>query len=571
MRKKSKLGLVGKLIVLTIVSVLVTAVSLFCISASRINGTYKDLIQEELAATGAHLQSQLGNAHDGDWTLSEEGKLLKGGTDVSEEFEHEMDELKAETGVEYTLFYGDTRMVTTLMGKNGSSRLGGKASGAVIDAVLKGGNIYYSTNVNIEGTRYFGYYVPMENSDGTIAGMCFTGRNADDVSKAIARIIVVLIVVALLIVMVVIIIGIMINRSISGKMRSVSGNLNQLADGSLGIEVNQDVKQRSDELGEIGTSVEHLIKRLGEIIGNTKKMSEDLADSGTELASDCDSASTSAAQITSAVDDISKGASSQAESIQTAASENGIIGDSIENISGNVEVLNIASCKMQDNCESTKEALDMLIAQAQKVVESVETISNTIERTDKSAKEISAFTEAINNIASQTNLLSLNASIEAARAGESGKGFAVVANEISALAAQSKQSADKINEITNELMKDAAESVQVVHQLTGDIEEQGRQLDATKDAMNRMEQGINNVAQSATEINGQINELSNTRNTLDDVISDLSAISEQNAASTEQTNVSMESLKDTFARISESAKGLRVLADNLTEMISYFK
>ena len=134
-----------------------------------------------------------------------------------------------------------------------------------------------------------------------------------------------------------------------------------------------------------------------------------------------------------------------------------------------------------------------------------------------------------------------------------------------------KESADKINEITNELMKEAGESVEVVHQLTEDIDEQGRQLDATKEAMSRMEAGINNVARSANEITGQITELSHTRDTLNDVISDLSAVSEENAASTQETNASMEALTDTFSQISKNAEDLRMLAGDLTDTISYFE
>ena len=562
MVKKNGMGLVSKLIMMAIASVLVTAAGLFVISAVRISSTYRSLIREELAATGAHLQSQFANAYDGDWTLSEDGRLLKGGTDVSEDFQKEIDALNEETGVEYTLFYGDQAMISTIEASN--------VSAEVTNAVLSGGNIYYSSSITIAEKRYFGYYIPMQNSDGSIAGMCFTGRSADDVSGAIIRIMIMLILVAIVIVIVVAVLGVILSRSVSGKMRDVSGDLTKLADGSLSVEVDEEIKQRGDELGEIGNSVENLIHRLGDIIGHTKQMSVELADSGNDLARESDNATQVVSQISTAVEDISRGASSQAASIQTVADETNVIGDSISNIAENVDVLNDASVRMKDNCTGTMSALEMLILQAQKVVESVDSISMTIERTDRSAKEISAFTDEINSIASQTNLLSLNASIEAARAGETGKGFAVVANEISALAQQSKQSADKINEITNELMKDAGESVQVVHQLNEDIDEQGRQLDTTKEAMNRMEQGINYVAESATEITKQIDELRATRNALNDVIADLSAISEQNAASTAETNESMEALASTFSKISESAEGLRGLAGDLTDTISYF-
>ncbi|WP_026511823.1 methyl-accepting chemotaxis protein [Butyrivibrio sp. LC3010] len=569
MGKRSRIGLVGKLITIAILAVIVTAVFLFSISAFRINGTYRELIVEELHATAAHLQSQLSNEHDGDWELSSDGKLLKGGTDVMEQFEREMDELKAETGIEYTLFYGDSAIITTMTNTSGTKLKGTKVDSAALSAVRSGNN-YYSTNLIIEGTQYFGYYTPMENSDGSIAGVCFTGRNAGDVSRAIIGITLVLVIISIVILVAVIIFGYVLNRRLSSKMKSLSGDLTKLADGTLSIDVDQEVKDRNDELGEIGSSMDNLIGQLGNIIGKTKNMSQELTESGTELAKNSDSASHAATQITTAVSEISKGAASQAESIQNAVGETAQMGSGIDSISESVDVLNVASSKMTENCKGTQEALNLLIDQAKKVAESVETISTTITRTDQSAKAISEFTEAINSIATQTNLLSLNASIEAARAGEAGKGFAVVASEISSLAEQSKQSADKINEITNDLMKDAGESVQVVQLLIDNIEEQGKQLDTTRDSMDKMQQGIDYVSESAEKIISDVTGLKRSKNNLDEIIQDLSAISEENAASTEETNASMEALSDTFSKISESAEGLRELAGDLTDTISYF-
>ncbi len=570
MEKRSRLGLVGKLIVIAILAVIVTAGFLFSISAFRISGTYRDLIVEELRATAAHLQSQLSYEYDGDWTKSSDGKLLKGGTDVSEQFEKEMDELKEETGIEYTLFYGSSAVITTMRNASGSKISGMSVDGNVVSAVINGGNDYYSTNLIIDGTQYYGYYTPMENSDGAVVGMCFTGRNAADVSSAIIGIMLMLIVTTIVILLVVTVFGYILNKNVSAKMRSLSSNLTRLADGTLEIDVEDDVKARNDELGEIGSSMENLIGQLGTIIGKTKNMSQELTKSGSELASDSDNASQTAAQITSAVSDISKGAASQAASIQTAVGETELIGNSIASISDSVEILNSASIKMTDNCDGTQQALNLLVDQAKRVAASVESISTTIARTDQSAKAISEFTDAINNIATQTNLLSLNASIEAARAGEAGKGFAVVASEISGLAEQSKQSADKINEITNDLMKDAGESVQVVQLLSENIEEQGRQLDTTREAMEKMQLGINDVSGSASRIISDVNGLKKAKDTLDDIIRDLSAISEENAASSAETNQSMAALSGTFSKLSESAVGLRELAEDLTSTISFF-
>ncbi len=571
MNRKMRLGLIGKLVSMTIGCVLITAISLFCVSAAKINGTYKNLIFEELKATAEHLQSQMSNGYDGDWTMSEEGHLLKGKTDVMEAFQTEVDELKTKTDIDYSIFYGDTRVITTIMKADNSGKtIGSKAGEEVSKAVLEGGNNYYSTSLVIEGKDYFGYYSPLKNSDGTIVGMCFTGRGADDVTKAIFNVIIVLIIITVVILISVLALGLFINRTVSAKMRAVSSGLSEISSGTLSVDLSDSIANRKDELGEIGTSAKDLMQRLADIISRTKIMSDRLSASGTELAQNSDQASQSAAQVFYAVDEISKGAVSQAESVQDAVTETNNMGESINKISGDVETLNIASGKMKDNCESTKQALDVLIEQSQKVSQSVETISTTINRTDQSAKSISEFTDAINSIATQTNLLSLNASIEAARAGEAGRGFAVVAGEISNLAAQSKESADKINEIVNELMKDAGESVDVMRILTNNFAEQGKQLDATKDAMDRMGQGIGYVANSAESITKQVAELVDTRNTLNALIEDLSAISEENAASSEETNASMQELSETFSVIHESAVKLSEIAEELSATMAYF-
>ena len=68
-----------------------------------------------------------------------------------------------------------------------------------------------------------------------------------------------------------------------------------------------------------------------------------------------------------------------------------------------------------------------------------------------------------------------------------------------------------------------------------------------------------------------IGQLNKAKDQLMEIISDLSAISEENAASTEETNASMEELNATFSIITESASKLQVLAENMTETISYFK
>nr|MCR4643571.1 methyl-accepting chemotaxis protein [Lachnospiraceae bacterium] len=292
---------------------------------------------------------------------------------------------------------------------------------------------------------------------------------------------------------------------------------------------------------------------------------------GTELADSASQASQASDQVTDAVTEISKGAVAQAESVENAVGNTDEIGKNIEAITGNVNEMDSYSEEMKDACDKAMASLEKLIRQSDDVKASVREIGDTINSTNESAKTISAFTQAITDIATQTNLLSLNASIEAARAGDAGRGFAVVADEIRQLADQSSESADKIKSIVERLLADSASSVSVLEKLNESFGVQGEQLDSTKANMVSMSGNVTSVKDTSTSISKQVSALNEAKNSLMEIISDLSAISEENAASTEETNASMEELNATFTIISESAVKLQGLSADLTRTISYFK
>ncbi len=569
-QNKKSLGLILKLVILALASVAVTALVIVLICRASLKSTYESMIKEVLKDAAEHLESQLSYEYDGDWALTDEG-LMKGADVVQDEYESQLDDLKAKTGLEYTLFYGDTRIVTTIQKADGSGRLvGTKASDAVIAATLKGGQDYLGTNLNIEGKKYYGYYIALKNTDGSIAGMCFTGRLAEDVRKGVNKAVSLCIMVAIIAVAIVFALGMILNKILAKQMQGVSDSIGSLAEGKLETTVDEQILGRGDELGIIGNSTKQLVDEIGNIIGKVKTMSEELNHNSEELSSSSDQATQASTHITNAMDDIAKGAISQADSIQVAMTNNETIGMSVEAIEDSVSTLNGASGDMKTSCDETMDTLNNLIVYSSKVAESVDTIAATIESTNRSANAISEFTNAINSIASQTNLLSLNASIEAARAGEAGRGFAVVAGEISDLAEQSKVSADKINEIVSQLIKDANESVDVMKVLSENVAEQGNQLNATKSDMEKMSDNIDNVVSSADEITDRIEKLRTAKEELGSIIEDLSAISEENAASTQETNASMEELSATFHLISDDADKLNKLAKEMQETISFF-
>ena len=395
-------------------------------------------------------------------------------------------------------------------------------------------------------------------------------ENAALIKEIRIKVIAISVIFAILIVVLAVLVVLIINGIRTGIMK-VTTDLDELANGNLTIAFPDDSKIGKDEIGQITKSAKTLSLKLRDVMTQSHAMSDEVTGTSTELAGSSSQAAQASGQVTDAVTEISKGAVSQAESVERAAGNTDDIGRNIENITSEVSEMDRFAEEMKEACDKSMSSLDKLIKQSEEVTASVKDIGDTINSTNDSAKSISEFTQAITDIATQTNLLSLNASIEAARAGDAGRGFAVVADEIRQLADQSSESAEKIKSIVEQLLADSASSVSVLEKLNESFSVQAEQLDSTKSNMEIMSGNVASVKETSSSISVQVKSLYDAKNGLMEIISDLSAISEENAASTEETNASMEELNATFSIISESANKLQSLAEELKDNISYFK
>jgi len=101
----------------------------------------------------------------------------------------------------------------------------------------------------------------------------------------------------------------------------------------------------------------------------------------------------------------------------------------------------------------TTKTIEMIQRGIEQLLTKVQNITHSMEEVRISAAEIGTISAVVKSISDQSNLLGLNAAIEASRAGEHGKGFAVVAEEVRKLATNSKENADQINSITNNIQE----------------------------------------------------------------------------------------------------------------------
>lgn len=506
---------------------------------------------------------------EGDYRF-ENDAFYKGDVSLSEEME-ELDNYVNGSDAAVTICWGKTRVMTTLTdAATGQRIVGTDVSDAVWETVQRG-ETYTAMDIMVNNEEYAACYLPLRNPDGSIVGIVFAGMPKADVDAFISKRVNYIIGISAVLIVLFCVSGYILASRIAKYLVKAKDALERLAAGELNIEIDPSILKRKDELGAIGGALNDLVEKLRSIVGHLLNSANNLSAEGESLNSMAAQCSEATDEISRAVDEISRGAVSQAEEIETASGQIVDMGNQIENIVGSVGRLTTISNTMNDAGNASMETMHQLSDSNDKTVAALQSIAQQIQLTNESVQKISEATELITSIASQTSLLSLNASIEAARAGEAGRGFAVVATEIQKLAVQSNDATVEIQNIISTLQKEAQKTVDEMRNTEVLMQEQQEKLEDTKSKFNDVSNGIQVSRQGTEEIRVGADSADGSRTQVIDVISNLSAISEENAASAQETTASMQELNATINMLAGEAAKLKDIANTLYEDMNFFK
>lgn len=566
---KKKIGIRIKLLAMVLLPVfIVSVVVIFFGRQSLADGLSSEALNGlELLAQAVH--AGYGNL-EGDFYLDEENNLWKGDKNLSANI-HMIDNFVADSHADVTIFIGKTRRLTSLVDSTTGERIvGTDAADQVWDAV-QSGEMFEDTDLMINGQNYFACYIPLESANGDIIGMVFAGQPSEEIDSYINSVITKFAIAVIVMLLIVAVIGFVEANDIAKTILKAEQALLHLADGDLNTTVHNRVLRRGDEIGDMGRAVAGLGSKLKEIVGKLHATSTELFQAGNGLESMAASSSNATDEISRAVEDISKGAVSQAEEIESASTQISSMGEMIGEIVDNVGSLTKASNNMSAAGDASAKTMVNLSESNDRTSEAITSIGAQIRLTDESIKRISEATELITSIASQTNLLSLNASIESARAGEAGRGFAVVATEIQKLAVQSNDAAVEIQQIIDTLLSESAKTMKSMHEAEDLMKEQQEKLNETKSRFGEVNDGINVSRKGTEQIRMSADSCNSARATVMDVISNLSAISEENAAASQETTASMQELNATINMLANEAGKLKQISEELNENMKFFK
>ncbi|MBQ7973121.1 MAG: MCP four helix bundle domain-containing protein [Lachnospiraceae bacterium] len=284
--------------------------------------------------------------------------------------------------------------------------------------------------------------------------------------------------------------------------------LTQMAGGNYNIRITNE-EYYQGEFHNLIVEIKNMNRQMNETLKNVDEAAKQVAEGSSNMAE--------------AAQNLAEGATEQAATVQEMQAT---INDLNNGIQTTAEQLGKAYQEARKYAQSAEESRS-----------DMEELMGAMRRISDSSEKIGAIISEIEDIASQTNLLSLNASIEAARAGEAGRGFAVVADQIRNLAEQSAQS--------------AVDSRNLIEASIREVEEGNRVAMKSADSLRDVVSGVHSIADSAKKISEISNDQANAMDQADMGINRIAEVVQSNSATAEELSATSEELTAQAVTLSE--------------------
>lgn len=398
------------------------------------------------------------------------------------------------------------------------------------------------------------------------------GRSAmivDEIQNDFRHTLFIIVIAVIITVIIVMIAAFSLTQSITAPIIQLQKKLTVMSEGVL---TEEDIKVKSqDEVGRAATAFNKMKGNLVHLISEVASNMASLKESTTTVNTSVDENAQGGTRISDAVDGMLAALERQQgevirtrEQIKHMEEVAGRMADYAEAIHGNAG-------KTRDNARDGMQKITAYVEQMQEVNRSMREMEVVFSSFGENTKGMTEALESISSIASQTNLLSLNASIEAARAGEAGKGFAVVATEIRNLADDSQSAATHIRKMIESVgkqadqmtarLRESLDQLEKGNQMTGEAKESFEVITVGTDEVNN---NVEDIIKGVEVLTDRISEAMGSMGTVKDAAdNNVTEINEVSAVVTEQSA--------NLEEVSEAMDRLLALTNDVENLVAEFK
>lgn len=420
-----------------------------------------------------------------------------------------------------------------------------------------------SEYIKYNGETYLYVYAPVGETGILLCGLIPQNNIVSEV-VFIRNICIVMVIFACIVAF---IIGTFIATGMSKSVKIMTTGLDKVSEGDM----TQEFKiNRKDELGILAKGLNDMLASMRTLMADMHKFGNRVKEMTVDVAVKAESIDTSAKDISVAVEEVAKGAQTQAYEADNSNQRMYGFAEKIDSVYTGTGEMSKTIDKATSAIAQGRVIVDDLNKKSGTTVEITKVLVDNINDVQERSLQIVGFIDTVNNIAEQTNLLSLNASIEAARAGEHGRGFAVVAEEIRKLADESMNAGkhirdivDNIMETTNKTTASAKEAEIIVNDQAKALEETIQVFGEINSCVDGLVNGLKDIADSMQTINTEKGQIQNS-------IGNISSVSDAAASSSREVTATLERQVEVISELTRDVDRLRKEADALDQSISRF-
>ena len=356
--------------------------------------------------------------------------------------------------------------------------------------------------------------------------------------------------------------------SINKAIKHLYNNISEIFSGQLNISIK---KSKFRLISKVGNKINEYLEKIRSMVGNYINTAEITNNESGNMKSQAENLRITASEIASTTQNIAEAVNHQAESTGEVSSNIEVFSQGVEEIFENanlsLKVAKDSKLIVEESFDTFREAF----IKVEEIKDYNDKVLSDMVHLNKTIRQISAITEAVEEIASQTHLLSLNASIEAARAGEAGRGFAVVAGEVSKLADDSSSSAKKIKDLVNTIVGEIdglTSNIKVQTEVIGDNISYAKKAldksDTINEAVEENRRAAEAIASMTAKQKENIEEIRNSIQIINETTQQNAAVSQEITASTQEQLSIIETMYNSVVTLNNAIEYSNNIIENFT-------